>query len=233
MASSETGDRPTTRLILALAILLFAMGSPVIKWLLVHGGGTGIVSTNAISFCNVLFVGNFCAGIAAFLMFGPRRVVRDVKKSFRAALGWSVLDAVFAVAVPTLAFTALQTTSVTNLVLLGRVEAPAYAVLSVLVFGAAVSRWQWLGYGIITTGVVSLVLFEGMFMVSRGDFLVIAASILFAVGSIVSKRVLEHSTVPAFVFIRNVSSAIVFYAIAVALYGPRHFADVFGPGLWV
>ena len=58
MGSADGKDRLTTRLLLALAILLFAMDSPVIKWLVVHDGRGGIVSTNAVSFCNVRCFGN-------------------------------------------------------------------------------------------------------------------------------------------------------------------------------
>ena len=47
MGSADGKDRLTTRLLLALATLLFAMDSPVIKWLVVHGGRGAIFWVNA------------------------------------------------------------------------------------------------------------------------------------------------------------------------------------------
>ncbi len=203
---------------LGLSIILFALGSPITKWLVVHGGMTGIIQANAISFCNVLFVGNFCAAWVALAIYGPKRILYETRTSVVAAPVWLAADVLLAVLIPILVFTALQTTTITNLVLLGRVEAPAYAILSLLIFKASVSRRQWLGYLIIVVGVVVVVLIQGEFRISRGDLLVVVASLLYSLGSITRKRLLEWGTVSAFVFVRNVTSAIVFFVIAISLY---------------
>ena len=50
------------------AIILAALATPVVKWLVVHGGKVGISNPDAISFCNILFIGNFLSGIVVVLL---------------------------------------------------------------------------------------------------------------------------------------------------------------------
>ncbi len=46
---------------LICSVALFALASPLIKWLMTQGARDGLVQVDAISFCNVLFVGNLMA----------------------------------------------------------------------------------------------------------------------------------------------------------------------------
>ena len=48
-----------------------------------------------------------------------------------------------------------------------------------------------------------------------------------------SRVALEHTALPAFLFIRTTASAITFFAIATTLYGIHHFAEAFAPDFWL
>ena len=67
-------------LVLLSGIVLLALASPLIKWMVVNGDRTGLVAPNAISYCNALFVGNLCAGLTALLFFGPRATLVGARR---------------------------------------------------------------------------------------------------------------------------------------------------------
>jgi drug/metabolite transporter (DMT)-like permease len=225
--------RPPLLLSLILSVALFALASPVVKWLMVKGGPAGIVREDAISFCNVLFVGNLCAGVLVAALFNPKRIWRDVA-TVRGSTWWLVIASILlAVAIPTMIFTALATTMVTSLVLLSRFEPVMYTLLALVFFKTKVSRGQWLGYGLIVAGILSLVLFEANFTLMKGHLLIIGAATLQALAACLSRIVLRTCSLPAFVFLRNFVSAIVFFSIAVYFYGFGHFAEAFAGSLWI
>ena len=65
------------QLFLILALALFGLSAPLIRWLVLHGGSLSGTESGAISFCNVLFIGNLCAGLVFAAWFGPRRFWRE------------------------------------------------------------------------------------------------------------------------------------------------------------
>jgi len=80
-AAEEKSDGQTLEYVnLILAIILAALATPVVKWLVVHGGKLGIANPNAISFCNILFVGNICSGLVVLATFGWGGALAPAKK---------------------------------------------------------------------------------------------------------------------------------------------------------
>lgn len=218
---------------LIISVALFALGSPLIKWLVEHGGELGVTQPGAISFCNLLFVGNFCGGVLAFILGRPSRIAGSLRKATRRAWWLLFVNVALAVLIPTLFYIALETTTVTKLVLLSRVEPVAFAVFALIVFGTRVGKRQWVGYGVILVGSLGLAIHQAMGEVRKGDLQILAATVLGAYSAVVSKQALELVNQKALAFIRTFFSAIAFFIIAVYLYGWHHFADAFGPGLWL
>ena len=220
-------------LILAASVVLTALGSPLVKWLVENGGELGLRSPGAISFCNVLFVGNFCAGLLVLTLYGARTIFAELwQLDGRGRMLFGV-SGLLAVAYPALIFTALETTTVTNVVLLSRFEVVAYAVMSWMFVKSRITRPEAIGYALIVLGIAVLVMVENMYMLETGDLLVIVACLVHGVAVIVSKNALKLTGVGTFVSYRNFFSAIVFFVIATWLYGPKHFAEAFEGGLWV
>jgi len=55
--AEEKSDGQTLEYVnLIFAIVLAALATPIVKWLVVHGGKLGISNPNAISFCNIISV---------------------------------------------------------------------------------------------------------------------------------------------------------------------------------
>ncbi len=231
--AEEKSDGQTLEYVnLILAIVLAALATPIVKWLLVHGGKLGISNPNAISFCNILFVGNICSGIVVLATFGWGRLWLQLKRldaRTNQLLAGNIL--IGTVVAPILLYTALETTMVTNLVLLTRIEAVGYSILGVFLFKDPISKSTWIGLAIITVGTIILALVQGQFM--KGDGLGLLAGILFAVGSALGRSIVKQISIPAFVFIRNLVGGIVFFCLAIILYGPDHFAHAFSADLWL
>ena len=218
--------------ILYLAITLLALASPLVKWLIVEGPNLGL-EREAISFCNVLFVGNLLGGIVSAVTFGPRKIQADLKQASRGTWGLLFVNVLLAAAIPTLIFTALASTTITNLILIGRFESVAFAVLAALFGVSALTKSQAAGYAIISVGVIALVLVIGMGSLKAGDYMILCAALLQAVAALLVRRLLNGLHWGTFVFARNFFSAIVFFTIAVLHFGPIHFADAFGGKLWM
>ncbi len=217
---------------LIFAIVLAALATPIVKWLVVHGGKLGISNPNAISFCNILFVGNICSGIVVLATFGWRRLWPQLKRlDARTSLLLAGNILIGTVVAPILLYIALETTMVTNLVLLTRIEAVVYSILGVFLFKDPIAKSNWVGLAFITVGTLTLAFVQGQFM--KGDGLGLLAGILFAVGSALGRSIVKQISIPAFVFIRNLVGGIVFFCLAIILYGPDHFAHAFSADLWL
>lgn len=219
---------------LILAIILAALATPIVKWLIMHGGKLGISDPKAISFCNVLFVGNLCSGLVILIYFGGAGTWRHLRE-LNAKTGLLIMGNLLigTVMVPILLYTALETTMVTNLVLLTRTEAVAYPILGALIFKDPISRMNWLGLIFITVGTITLALLQDGGNLTPGVGMGLLAGILYAVGSSMGRAILARTSIPVFIFLRNLIGAITFFWLAIVLFGSDHFAEAFSAHLWV
>ena len=158
---------------------------------------------DAISFCNVLFVGNLCASLVVLVSFGPKTITHDLKRVrlplFLEVLGFASLAALLS----TLIFNALQTTTVTNAVLLARLGPVLYVIGAAVLFGQIISKSEWAGFGLIALGSLSTVFAGNGIFLATGDFLLLASTGIYAIAALMSKRLLPEIGVPALLFIRN------------------------------
>lgn len=216
--------------LLLVAVALLAGATPVLKWLRIQRPfGVGV---DEVNFCNVLLVGNLAAGLVALVTFRPRRIALELRAARKGTWGLLAINAAFAVAIPTLIFSALAYTSVTNVVLLGRFESVVFAVLSALVLRMPIATMPKVGYGVIVLGILGLVLFQTDWELMRGELYVLAAAFLQGVAALVSKRTLADVGLGLFVFFRNAVSALFFFIAGSIHFGLGHFAHAWGPGLW-
>ncbi|MFQ5683051.1 MAG: DMT family transporter [Candidatus Binatia bacterium] len=218
---------------LILAIILAALAAPIVKWLIIHGGKVGISNPNAISFCNLLFVGNLCSALVVLVTVGWADIWNySSQLNARTSvllLGNLLIGTVMA---PVFLYVALESTMVTNLVLLTRIEAVAYSILGVRLFNDQIVKREWTGLVFITVGVFFLALFHGGGKLTTGDALGILAGILYAIGSAIGRSILKNSSIAGFIFTRNLLGSIIFFWLAIILYGAHHFAEAFSADLW-
>ncbi len=219
---------------LGLATLLFALGPALIKALTQQGGVFGLQNPGAVSFCNVLFVGNFCAGLVTLGVFGGRSLLRELWQLPRRTKGALLLGAIVSAVYPALIFTALERTSVISVVLVSRFNGIVFVAFSYFFAHVAIRKSEIAGYTVMALGVLVLVFANnGGARIMTGELLVLISTVFFALTEFISKEVLRACSIQAYVFSRNLVSAVIFFVAAVYFFGFEHFADAFDGELWV
>ena len=224
-------NKPTAVLILSYA--LFALATPLAKWLSLNGLNLGTDGHRLISFCNVLFIGNLCAALLILLYRQPQKLIQDYLQMGTKAHCLMLLCGSLSAIVPSLLFIALEHTSVANTVLLSRTGPVLFAIVGTLVFRQKLTKWELIGFGFIICSVLVTALFATGSQLGRGEILILSSGIFFAITATVSKLTLPLVPSRVFLFCRNFYAAIVFLIVAMYLYGPEHFSDAFHPRLWV
>lgn len=227
-------NRKLALLSLGVGTLLFALAPPVLKLLTTMGGRLGLSMPGAISLCNVLFVGNLCAGMVTLVYGGPRKIWRELVSLPSRTHGLLVLAALVAAIYPSLLFAGLERTTVINVVLLSRFNGIIFVILAALFLKAMVRRWEVAGYALMAAGVGVLVIRSNHgFRISSGELFVLASTIFFALTEILSRYVLRRCSIRTYVFFRNFVSAILFFAAGLYLFGVEHFSEAFTGELWI
>ncbi|MFG6097860.1 DMT family transporter [Leptolyngbyaceae cyanobacterium CCMR0082] len=189
---------------------------------------------DAISFCNVLFVGNFCASLVVGFWFGFGNILNDFKALKPMVMAGLILNGCLATLLSGLIFTGLQYTTVTNAVLLGRLGPVLFALVGAMLLGKKIRNLEWLGFSLIVVGVITIALKTSNFQVNQGDLYILLSTVVFAATSLVNRLMIaKTATLPVVVFSRNFISSILFFFIAIRLFGPDHFGDAFSGQLWI
>ena len=230
------------RAYLLFAVLIFAASNSVTRKLTEIGAANLIDGRNPISFCNVLFVGNLCALVTLLSVYRSQLGLKNLKQLPKKSLLPLLIAALLSGALaPALIFSALQETSVNNVILIGRIEPAMMLALSILILKARVNWWVIAGAVVSSIGVVLTVLLQtppdDMMRVAgielgRGDIYTIAWAITAAIASIISKVTLQNIPLGLFSLVRNALGTVVFFVIAFHLFGAEHFMDVGSPLLW-
>lgn len=218
------------------SVLIFGASNSIVQLLTRLGTEHPVEGRNAISFCNVLFVGNLCALVVLALIY-RREWSREHLRTLRPGdwLALTLLAVLAGAVVPALAFLALEKTSVTNVVLLGRIEPAVFLALAVLVLGERPTPWSVAGIALALIGAITTFALEaGGFSIrfGTGEWQVVAASVISATASIISKKWLTRVPIGVFAVFRTGVGTVFFFVAAIYLFGSGHFRDAFSPLLW-
>jgi drug/metabolite transporter (DMT)-like permease len=222
------------RFYLLIATLIFGAANAVTRQLHILGAQNPIEGRNPISFCNSLFVGNLCAFFALSLIYHREWNVQTLRQITWKDWGSLSIVAILGGALaPALVFTALDLTTVNNVVLIGRIEPPISLALSVWLLRAKVNNWVVAGAIAAFVGVALTILLQQVgFSLGRGELMIAIAALVSSVSSIISKVQLNRIPLGIFSVFRMFIGTVTFFLVVLNLYGPVHFADVFSPFLW-
>ena len=230
-------------LFLWIAVIIFGAANAITKRLTEIGAENLMDGRNPISFCNVLFVGNVCAALVLFLIYGkqlhPSYWRHFTKKDWWSLIGVSILSGAVA---PALIFEGLARTQVTNVVLISRLEPPLVLALSFLFLRERVNFLQVIGAVTSFAGIFTIVLLqalledmmtaEGFTAIGLGEIVTAIGAVSSAIGTILSKNSLDNISPGFYSLFRTFLGGIIFFFTAIYLYGVEHFMDVFSPFLW-
>lgn len=223
-------------------MLIFGASGAVTRKLTEIGAQHLIGDRNPISLCNVLFVGNLCALILLILIYGRQWNKATLKQLSRK--DWVSLTAVAILSgalAPGLIFQALALTGVNNVILVGRLEPPLSLALSVWLLKERVNIWEFIGAIAAFVGVILTIILQppgetmmkmGGFGLGVGELLAALGSVAIAASTIIGKKHLSHIPLGIYSIFRTALGTVIFFLIALVLYGSDHFADVLSPFLW-
>jgi drug/metabolite transporter (DMT)-like permease len=193
---------------------------------------------NPISLCNVLFVGNLCALLLLVMIHWRQLNQATLRRLSRKEWVGLVMVALLSGALaPGLISQALSETAVNNVVLVGRLE----LALSVWILRERVNGWEVVGaiaalFGVTLTIIlqpprVAMIPVE-TFSISAGELLAVAGAVALATSAIISKNRLARLPLGLFSTVRTALGTIIFFCLALLLYGRNHFMGVLSPFLW-
>lgn len=128
-----------------------------------------------------------------------------------------------------------------NVILVGRVEPPLSLALSVWLLKERVSFGEFMGAIAAFVGVTLTILLQppGETMMNMaglqlglGELLVAVGSVAIAISTIIGKKYLSQVSLGIYSVYRTALGTIIFFFLALGLYGSDHFTDVFSPFLW-
>lgn len=225
-----------------IAVALFAASNSIVRKLTDIGIHHLIDGRNPISPCNVLFASNLCA-LMALIPFFRRQLNRHTLQAITYQ-EWSVLTLVSVLAgalAPALIFIALSQTMVSNVILVGRIEPPLILLLSVWLLHSQINRWEVIGTLVSLVGVVFTIAFQpppanslamGAIHLGKGELLTLMGVSAAAIATVISKAKLGRIPLGIYTLARLVIATVVFFVLAIVLYGADHFRDVTSPVLW-
>ncbi|WP_008311437.1 DMT family transporter [Leptolyngbya sp. PCC 6406] len=230
------------RAYLLTSVIIFAAANSVTRKLTDLGAQNLIDGRNPISFCNVLFVGNLCALMALLVVYRSQlqgRVFQHLSlRDWWGLLGVALLSGALA---PALFFAALDQTAVNNVILVGRIEPPLMLALSVGLLRARVNSWVVAGAVVSFVGVVLTVVLQtpqgdmvtmSGFQIGTGELMTAGGAVAAALGGILSQVALQNVPLGFFNVVRTTLGTVIFFVVALQLYGSEHFMDVASPLLW-
>ena len=136
---------------------------------------------------------------------------------------------------PWLFFVAIETTMVTNVVLVSQIEPPILLFLAWLVFKDSISKWSFIGSILSLVGVGLIAFLQPQseeLLIGKGEISAALAAMTYAVSTILAKLYLKNVPIGIFSVFRSAVGTIAFFIIAAYLYGHEHFIDIGSPFLW-
>ena len=189
------------RVMLVLSRMLAAARPAIIAILIAQGFSWSDGRAHPISFCNILFIGNFCAALVVGLWFGFGNIFRELKSLEPKTYLGLFLNGSLATLLSTLIFLGLKETSVTNAVLLGRLGPVLVALIGALLFRKKVKPAEWFGFSLIAVGVIAIAFRTSGYQVNQGDTLILVSTFVFAASTLVNKYMVGHGASIATVLI--------------------------------
>lgn len=219
-----------------IAIFIFASANSIVLLLFDVGAANPIYGRNPVNFCNVLFAGNTVACLS-MAVFYRKHWTRDAlaKLTFADWASLIFLALITGALVPSLMFLALTNSSVTNTILVGRIEPIILIILSMVVLSEKSDIWPTIGAAVAFAGVAFTFYLESGgsgFSFGKGEIQAAGAAALTAVSTIIAKVRLKNIPLGIFTVVRTGLGAIIFLCVTIYLLGLEHFMDLGSPLLW-
>ncbi|MFO7758037.1 MAG: DMT family transporter [Roseovarius sp.] len=219
------------------AVIIYASSNSIVSLLVSIGEAAPVEDgRNAITYMNLLLLGSLISIVPISLMF--RRDLTRANVGTLTVRGWGLLtlSALLSSAVtPGLFFYALAHTSVTNIVLITRIEPPLFLLAAWIFLGESFSR-RALAAGLVAlSGAVVMISLRdggGLSALGKGEWATVAATLAYIASTLVTRTSLREIPIGIFSVGRTIMGSAMYFALVCVIAGPDAFRDIFAPVLW-
>ncbi|MEM8774121.1 MAG: DMT family transporter [Pseudomonadota bacterium] len=244
MAQTDTAVATTQKYTLGIvlawtAVLIYASSNSIITALVDVGQQNLIYGRNPITFCNLLFLGSLISLVPMIFFFHKDWTRENLRKLTKKQWGYLTASAVLSSALtPGLFFFALEYTTVTNVVLIGRIDPPLFLLASVFFLREELDPWALAGGLIALVGAVIMIALKGdgaSLTFGKGEVAAFLATLSFIASTLVTRIGLKGVPLGIFSIYRTLLGTTVYFFWAIYLFGPYHFQDLFAPAVlkWI
>lgn len=216
-----------------VAVLIYASSNSIVTLLTQIGEVHQVMGRNAITFCNLLALGSLISLIPMVFFFHKDWTRENLRALTRKDWGLLTLSAILSSAItPGLFFYALEHTTVTNVVLIGRIEPPLFILAAWFFLKEVLDPWALAGGLVALVGAVLIVWLKdggGSIALGVGEVAALFATISFIASTLVTRTGLKGVPLGVFSIYRTVLGTIIYVFFALYLYGANHFQDLFAP----
>lgn len=230
----------TSRLMLGaglawLAVVIFAAGNSIVSLLAEIGAENRVMGRNVITYCNLLFVGSLMSLVPMSFMFWRDWTLENLRKLTR--WHWTILTLsafLSSALTPGLFFYALEKTTVTNVVLVGRIEPPLFLLAAWFFLREEFEPWAFAAGLVALCGAVLMLWMNGGggFAFGKGEIGAFLATLSYIASTLVARTGLRGIPLGIYAIYRTVVGTIFYFFLALYLFGRDHFQDVFHPTVW-
>src|SRR6056297_3747497 len=217
------------------AVVIFAAGNSIVSLLAEIGAQNRVMGRNVITFCNLLFVGSLMSIVPMGFMFWREWTLENLRRLTR--FNWMILTLsafLRSALTPGLFFYALEHTTVTNVVLVGRIEPPLFVLAAWLILREEFEPWAFVAGLVALCGAVLMLWLNGGggFEIGKGEIGALLATFSYIASTLVARTGLRGIPLGIYAIYRTVVGTIFYFFLAIYLFGPMHFQDVFHPLVW-
>ena len=223
-----------------LGVLIYA-SSNSIATLLVDIGAANPVSggRNAITFTTLLCLGSRISLIPMAVLFRRDWTRANLRSLTRRDWGLLTLSAFLSSALtPGLFFFALEHSTVTNVVLVSRIEPPLFLLAAALFLKERVDAKAFAAGLVALGGALLMISLQGGSIFGGfaiGEIAAAAATLSYIASAIVARRALKAIPMGIFSIYRTAMGSLIYFTLIAVLQGPQQFQDIFSPVLlkWI
>ena len=220
-----------------VAVVIYASSNSIITLLVGIGEANPVDGgRNAITYANLYLLGSLISLVPMVLIYR-----KDLtRQNLRALTGrhWRLLGisaVLSSVITPGLFFYALEHTTVTNVVLVGRIGPPLFLLAAWFFLRERLNPWAMLAGLTALAGAIVVIgtgSKAGMFTLGKGEIATVAATLSFIASTIVTRAGLRDVPIGIFAVFRTIIGASLYFALVSAVFGVSQFQDIFAPVVW-
>ncbi|WP_299850178.1 DMT family transporter [uncultured Roseovarius sp.] len=223
-----------------IGVLIYASSSAIATLLVDIGAANPVAAgRNAITFTNLLFLGSLISLVPMVVLFRSDWTRTNLRRLSRQDWALLTLSAFLSSALtPGLSFFALEHSSVTNVVLVSRIEPPLFLLAAGLLLKERIDR-RALAAGLVALiGALLMILLRetgNLCVLGVGEVAAAAATLSYIASAIVARRALRAIPMGIFSIYRTTVGTVIYFVLIAALKGPQEFQDILSPVLlkWV